>query len=193
MSDLLAVRLASWIIQDGNYGDFKRGDRAAFALEFYASTNLDEVEPETPPMPSLTSAGRALYKALGQVVHIGDDWWALDVGVLIFREEKPPQNVRLGGWMSGDIHVGIDPFFYFESLARQPSAPALIYDWEIEKIEMQTGPFVEVQPRLRKRDPTRLGWSEIDKTDAWEDDGGSADYILHCRRLDRPARRTRSR
>jgi hypothetical protein len=193
MTDLLAVGLAAWIIQDGNYGDLKRGDHAAFALEFYASTKLNEVEPETPPMPSLIGAGDALYKALGQVAHIGDDWWALDVGILIFREEKPPQNVRLGGWMSGEIHVGIDPFFYFESLARQPSAPALIYDWEIEKIEIQTAPFVEVQPRLRKRDPTRLGWSEIDRTNAWEDDGGSADYILHCRRLDRPARRTRSR
>ncbi|HYW59089.1 MAG TPA: hypothetical protein VE909_01095, partial [Xanthobacteraceae bacterium] len=87
-------------------------------------------------------------------------------------------------WVRGEIFIGIDPFFYFERLAREPDAPALIYDWEIEKIEMQTAPFIEVRPRLRERDPARLGWTEIAETDAWKDDGGLADYVLHCRRLD---------
>ena len=53
MTDLLAVGLASWIIQDGNYGDFKRGDRKAFALEFWASAKLDTVKREGATMPSL--------------------------------------------------------------------------------------------------------------------------------------------
>jgi hypothetical protein len=192
MTDLLTVELASWIIQDGNYGDFTRGNLAAFALEFRASTKLDEVDPERQRRPSLISVGDARYKALGQVVHVSDDWWVIDVGPLLYREEKPPRNARLGGWMGGEIHIGIDPFFYFERLAHQPNAPALIYDWKIEKIEMQTAPRIEVRPRVMERDPARLGWREIAKINAWEDDGSFADYI-HCKRLDGPARRTLTR
>jgi hypothetical protein len=190
MTELFVVELSSWIIQDGNYGEFARGDQAAFALEFYASHELVTFEPEGTPMPSLINAGAPLYKASGQVVHVADDWWAIDVGIAIFREETPPYSVRPGSWIRGAVHVGIDPFFYFERLAVQPDAPALIYDWTIEKIEMQTAPWIEVRPRLMERDPERLGWKEIDRTDAWKDDGGHAQYLLHCKRLPTPARRT---
>jgi len=47
MADSLVVGLSSWIIQDGNYGDFSRGERAAFALEFYASTEIRRSKPIT--------------------------------------------------------------------------------------------------------------------------------------------------
>jgi hypothetical protein len=30
-----AIHLESWIVQDGNYDDFSRGQDAAFAVEFY--------------------------------------------------------------------------------------------------------------------------------------------------------------
>jgi hypothetical protein len=178
MTDLLAVELASWIIQDGNYGDFTRGNRAAFALEFRASTELRGVEPGSTPILSPASAGGSRYEAAGLVVHMTDEWWVIDVGILPYANvEKCPQNVRLGSWISGEICIGIDPFEYFERLARKPDAPCLIYDWTIEKIEMQTG----------------VGWREIDRTDARKDERGLAEYLLHCRRLDGTPRRTRSR
>jgi hypothetical protein len=41
MADTLVVGLHSWIIQDGNYGDFATNTNAAFALEFYASSPLE--------------------------------------------------------------------------------------------------------------------------------------------------------
>ena len=41
----LVVRLSAWTIQDGNYGDFARGDEVAFAVEFYASQALTEFQP----------------------------------------------------------------------------------------------------------------------------------------------------
>jgi hypothetical protein len=186
----LVIGLSSWIIQDGNYGDFCRGDAPAFALEFYAATPLEEFEPERTSVPSLIHNGGACYELVGQVVHVADDWWAIDAGILVFRDGQPPPNVRRGGWLRGRAYIGIDPFFYFERLANQPGAPALIYDWKIVDIEMQTAPFVETKPGVLERDPARLGWSEIAKTDAWRDDGGQADYLLHCKRLDSPARRT---
>jgi hypothetical protein len=178
MTDLVKVELASWIVQDGNYGDFNRGYSAAFALEFRDSTELHEVEPGGTPILSPASAEGARYEAFGQVVHITDEWWAIDVGILIYTfVVEPPRNVQLGSWIGGEICIGIDPFDYFERLAREPDAPALVYDWQIEKIEMQMG----------------LGWREIDKTDAWKDDGGFAEYLLHCRLLDGSPRRTRRR
>jgi hypothetical protein len=48
--------------------------------------------------------------------------------------------VRRGGWLRGNVYIGVDPYFYFEQLGHEPGAPALIYDWKIEKIEMQTAP-----------------------------------------------------
>jgi hypothetical protein len=79
--------------------------------------------------------------------------------------------------------IGIDPFFYFEGLAYQPGAPALVYDWKVEKIEVQTAPFIEVAPRMMAPDPAQLGWKEIVETNAREDAG---EYLLHCSRLDGP-------
>ena len=193
MADNLVVGLSSWIIKDGNYGDFNRGDRTAFALEFYASTALAEINPGHAPAPSLIHAGGAQYRTAAQVVHVADDWWVINAGTLLFREERPPRTVRRGTWLGGEIYIGVDPFFYFERLASQADAPPLIYDWMIEKIEIQTAPFIEIRPRMMQRDPERLEWREIESTNAWNADGGQAEYILHCQRIDGPARRKLSR
>jgi len=193
MANRFVVGLSSWIIQDGNCGDFSCGERAAFALEFYASTALAEIDPGQAPAPSLIHTGGAQYRASGQVVHVADNWWVIDTGILLFREERPPSVVRRGNWLEGEVYVGVDPFFYFERLGSKADAPPLIYDWMIEKIEIQTAPFVETGPRMMERDPERLGWREIESTNAWNDDGGRAEYNLHCQRIDGPARRTLSR
>jgi len=71
MTDFLVVALSSWIIQDGNYGDFARSVDAAFALEFYTSASLEEFEPERTAVPALIHIGDARYEVLGQVVHGG--------------------------------------------------------------------------------------------------------------------------
>ena len=59
-------------------------------------------------------------------------------------------------------------------------------------IRMQTAPYVRAGDRCWVRDKTRLGWREIDHTDAWHDDDGHADYLLECRLLDVPPKRTRA-
>jgi hypothetical protein len=193
MAEHLVVGVSSWIIQDGNYGDFSRGDRAAFAIEFYASTEFTAVNPGRRPTRSLIHAGDAQYRTVGQVVHVAEDWWVIDAGTQLYREEKPPPTVQVGNWLEGEISVGVDPFFYFERLASLPDAPPLIYDWTVEKIEMQTAPFIEIRPRMMERDPERLGWKEIASTDAWKDDDGRAEYLIHCKRAEGPARRVLSR
>jgi hypothetical protein len=181
----LIVGLSSWIIQDGNYPDFERNQQTAFALEFYPAENLQVSESQAAPSLSLinSSAWSALYNAIGRVVHVADDWWVVDFGLLAFREDKSRKHkFRPGDRVRGEISFGIDPFFYFERLARQDGAPALIYGWTITKIEMQTAPRIETKPKYFERDPQLLGWREIEKTDAWQDDDRSAEYLLHCRR-----------
>jgi hypothetical protein len=65
-------------------------------------------------------------------------------------------------------------------------------DEGIDRITMQTAPFIEVRPRVRERDRGQLGWKEIAGTRASDDDG-HAEYMRHCTRLDGAARLTRSR
>ncbi len=181
MSDLLAIGLSSWIVQDGNYGDFKTGDRAAFALEFYAERPFEVVD-AAHAARSMRHEGAARYEVTGEVIHSSDEWWVIDAGILLFREEPLPEKAVRGAWLTGHVYVGVDPFFYFERLAHQEGAPALIYDWVIDAIEMQTAPFIDVGPRLRARDPSKLGWRRILETQAWTDDGGHAEYNLLCSR-----------
>jgi hypothetical protein len=188
-SDLLPIGLAAWIIQDGNYPEFARGAAAAFALEFHAASPLNRLG--SGRQPGLRHAGGAAYEAIGQVLHVGEEWWAADFGVRAFQEAKPPAGIEAGGWLGGAIQLGVDPFFYFERLSQLPDAPALIFDWQIEKIEMQTAPFMRLGKRMFVRDEAQSGWKDVAATDAWADDGGHAEYLLHCRRLSGEARRAR--
>jgi hypothetical protein len=144
---------------------------------------------ESSQVVSLENVEANLYRVVGKVVHVRDcDWWAIDAGILMYREERPPRSVEPGCWVSGEVHLGVDPFFYFERLSREHTAPALIYDWMIKKIEIQTAPFMKADEGFMVRDPDRLGWREIIETNAWQD-GTGAEYVLHCERLDNPPRR----
>ncbi len=191
MSGIVSIGLASWIIQDGNYGDFKVNDAAAFALEFHPWVPL-EVAEATPTSTSMEHVGGAEYEIVAQVIHATAKWWVIDAGLRLFCQQSPPGQAKPGTWLVGRVELGIDPFFYFESLALEPDAPASIYDWVIEAIEMQTAPLIEVQPRLLARDPSRLGWKSVRETRAWTDDGGHAEYLLRCRRRDGAPRHART-
>jgi hypothetical protein len=184
MACQVIVGLSSWIIQDGNYADVTNGTDAAFAIEFWAEAPLVECGANPTIRPSRSHLGNATHDIQGQVAYVADDWWVIDVGVLAFREEKPPANVRPGVWLRGEICLGIDPFFYFERLGHQPGAPALVYDWKVEKICEQTAPLIETKSRVLARDPAKLGWREVNETSAREELLG--EYLLYCTYLNGP-------
>ena len=77
MADHLVVGLSFWIIQDGNYGDFVQGAHTAFALEAWAAAPLEEFAAGPMIHPSITHRGNASHEAVGQVVYVADDWWAV--------------------------------------------------------------------------------------------------------------------
>jgi hypothetical protein len=189
MKDSFMVGVSSWIIKDGNYGNFRQGDHAAFALEFYAPTALALTGHAYGQTPSLLNVDSNLYRVAGQVSYFSSDWWVVDAGVLLYQKHRPPGGVKIGSWLYGEVRLGIDPFFYLQRLSREYAAPALIYDWQINRIEIQTAPLIEDNTGVMVRDPERLGWRDIDETNAWHDDDGHAEYVLHCQRLDSPPRR----
>ena len=65
----------------------------------------------------------------------------------------------------------------------------LVHTWCIDEISRQTAPFVEAGNMLI-RDPTKLGWLLLERTDACHDDDGRADYELDCVLLDVPPKRS---
>ena len=180
------VGLSSWIIQDGNCPDFVRGQRASFALEFYSKQALTTCTEVAPSCSPINNEGR--YDVSGRVIHVAEDWWAIDIGVIVFRQERPPAEMSPGRCVRGEIAIGIDPYFYFEQLAKRVDSPALIYDWNLEKIEIQTAPMIQIAPKRLGRDERLLGWREVERTDAWNDDDGHGWYLLHCSRIDGPPR-----
>jgi hypothetical protein len=160
--------LAAWIIQDGNYADFQRGQVAEFAVEFEFEA-FQTVEAATPSARLLRDGD---YAISGEVVFTDGDVWVIDCGILIYNELRPSR-VRDRHGVTGTALLGIDPFPYFERLNRLPRMPALVYTWEIVRIRRLTAPSVAV---------------DVDATDAWRDDDGTADYLLDCVRLDVPAK-----
>jgi len=189
MTDALRIWLSSWIIQDGNYGDFAVGEKCPFALEFWPVDSLVVLQPDAASAPLSMSWQRdATYSVKGRVSFVAETWWVLDAGLPMYRDQRTPPG-PVGTLVEGQIGIGIDHFSYFESLAGRPGAPALIFDWRIDAIEMDTAPLVETKPRFVERDRSRQGWKALPQTDAWEDDGGHADYLLTCSRVQGEPRR----
>jgi hypothetical protein len=53
--------------------------------------------------------------------------------------------------------------------------PPLIYTWRVLGIARQMAPFISGGGRVQIRDPSKLGWEKIERTDARTDDGGKGD------------------
>jgi hypothetical protein len=177
------IDLSSWIIQDGNYRDFHCGDLAEFALEFFPKKI--QISKSTERNAYLIKD--SLYKINGQIIFYTQNVWIIDFGIKVFQEAEPVKNAKAGDFVCGEIYLGVDPFFYFENLYKIPDIPPLIYTWRINRIERQTAPFIETKTqsgqRILRRDESKRGYLEIEKTNAWEDDNGFAAYLLHCTKL----------
>jgi hypothetical protein len=126
------VGLSSWIIADGNYKHFKRGERASFSLAFYPVYSPFDIPRDwfsvDPPDVDRTSIRRiegSDYVVKANVTHVFNDWWVIDVGVPMYREGLPPDGIKPGSWVSGKIYVGIDPFPYLERLSRYHATPGI--------------------------------------------------------------------
>lgn len=183
--DVWEIGLSSWIIQDGNYPDFTKGQEAEFALHAAAG----EIVTTPGPEKAIKKLDGCQYEMTGQVTFVKQGLWVIDFGLQAFDEfqkPEPPNELQVGAFVTGPFYVEIDPFFYFERGAKILGVPPLVYTWRIQQILMQTAPFIETAPRTFERDPKAWGWTEIEQTNAWEDDGSHAEYLLRCQLLERP-------
>jgi hypothetical protein len=176
----ISVGVDSWIIQDGNYGDFAVGDLQRFALEFAGERLVASAPGER--YAQLLHA--SVYRVQAEVIFIHPKVWVIDFGVRAFWEAEPSNFVQVGSWVEGEIFVGIDPFFYKEYLHKLPEMPYLYYDWKVEAIFRDDTPWLStVNERgglILSRDAVREQWTEVEKTLAWDDDDGRSSYVLRC-------------
>jgi hypothetical protein len=180
------IGLSSWIIQDGNYPDFTVERAAEFALEFCPTT----VRRSQSIAKSAKRLGAARYEINCEIVYLKPEVWVLDFGLCAFQKSTPPKGLSVDKFITAEIYLGIDPFFYFERLYTISGMPPLVYSWRIKPIAQQTAPFIESREPSGQtflvRDERRLGYKAIEKTDAWNDDDGRGEYVLNCARLDVP-------
>lgn len=185
------IGLSSWIIQDGNYGDFAVGDDTQFALEFYS----EEIKKSDDQKIKMERIEDAQYIVNGLVVFLDEEFLVIDVGILIYWQySKRKFGFKKGDYITGNVWIGIDPFFYFESGYKNKGIPELIYNWKIRDIKIETAPFIDKTDDagrvIRIRDENKLNKVSIQKTDAWKDDNGYGDYIFICELLNgKPKRR----
>lgn len=183
---LFHIGLSAWIIQDGNYPDFEQGSISRFALEFYSEHGL-VISSKSLDAPGLIHRRDALHAVCGVVRFVAENVWVVDFGeVMAYRKEKPPRGIATGTTVTGEVYLGIDPFYYFERLFRMPEMPAIIYEWQVAGIDMETAPFIETTDHYGRtmlaRDQSKRARVAVTRTDAWKDDCGNGDYVLHCRR-----------
>lgn len=196
MGETLKIGLLSWIIQDGNYPDFRQGEAGAFALQWTALEPLAFVSPDAPMDRALAWRRENAYAAVADIEFIGEfasgsAWCVLDAGVRSYSPIAPPGDWKVGRTVRGLVELTIDPFLYLETLGQTPRAPPLIYDWRIERIELETTPWIETAGGVPQRDRGRASWRDVARTDAWSDDEGRASYLLTCTRLGPQRRKTR--
>lgn len=187
------IGIAGWIIEDGNYHDFVRGQGAEFAVEFYPST-IQIVEKAVRGIEHL---GDTQYRVCAEVVYIAKDWWAIDFGITAFQHRKPPADIFLGAFITADVFLNIDYYIYFEFLSKLPGVPALIYSWIVDRISMYLSRTVESRDISGRvvwitRDESELVAHSVEQTNAREDDDGNAWYVLHCTKLDLPPKHVSS-
>ena len=176
----LLIGVDSWIIQDGNYGDFAVGDTAKFALEFAGERLVSSAMGERSAELLQTS----VYRVRAEVVFVHPTVWVVDFGVRAYSEAEPPKSVEVGSWVEGEIFLGIDPFFYTEYLRKLPEMPNLYYNLKVEGISRDDTPWLSsVNERggiSLSRDVARVRWAEVDRALAWDDGGGRSSYVLRC-------------
>lgn len=192
--ELLEIGLDAWIVQDGNYPDFEVGREYSFAVEFFSEDLAKLPHPSKPGISCRRkgSKGFPQYNVVGEVIHVDEEWLALDAGIRAYRElglRDVSPGFRKGDWVEGVLSYCVDHFSYQERYGRRAKSPGLIYDWRIERIRIETAPFVQVAEKAFERDKSKLGWREIDRTNCHEDDGGHGAYCLACRRMNEQPRR----
>jgi hypothetical protein len=173
--------LESWIVKDGNYGEFRRNQTYRFAIEFHS----DDLQPVSEPiLNSLRLASGSTYEARGTILRVTASSWVIDFGVLAYQQSTPPSWATVGLGVRGIVYLGVDPFFYVAELKDEPGMPDLLCAWVVLGIFLETRPPAvstdELGDRRHCPNDTSPTFEEVQSTNSWHDGGGDAHYVLQC-------------
>jgi hypothetical protein len=185
-----SIGVGGWVLQDTGE-DFRRGDRTVFSVML----NPSELRAEPEPAPAARRVADAnLYDVAGPIVYESVETLVLDCGLLLYMQR--PDGLADAGAVTGRGYL------WMESPGQWPwseaeAFPPLAYAWEIERIRLETTPWVPIPGGANafERDLTRRSFEEIDATDAMAADDRrdrlGPDYVFDCRLLDEPPRPVR--
>ncbi len=166
--------------------DVATGDKRRFGIEVVDHGLQSSTQSER----SAVSLGGAEYDIRAHVLLADPDFTALDLGLLALSASE--LSARAGDWLAGPAALVVDLGAYLE--LGGPGKKSWFHEYwsTITGIWMMTAPLIETGPahfRIRIRDPEKMGWAPIDRTDAWADDDGNAYYVVRCRLDDDPTMR----
>jgi hypothetical protein len=180
----LYIGVSSWIIQDGNYPDFRIGDAINIALEFHPYRICESRN----SLASITRLSSCHYRVNGKSIFVSNNVFVLDFGLLAYDQASPPKWMKSNCYIDAEIYLGIDPFFYFEELHAILGMPELRYNFRVRGIELETTPWMSTVDshghRMNVRDDSQASFCPVSETDAWSDDNGNAHYVLELERID---------
>jgi hypothetical protein len=185
-----SIGAEGWVLQDAGQ-DFHRGDRAVF------SVMLDPLELRAEPEAARAArpVGDAnLYDVAGPIVYGSADTLVLDCGLELYL--RRPDDLTDAAAVTGRGYL------WMEAPGEWPWAeaeafPPLAYAWEIERIRLETTPWVPIPGSTNafERDLRRQSFEEIKETDATgaddRHDRHGPDYVFDCRLLDETPRPNR--
>jgi len=159
----LDVYVDGWVIEDGNYDHFRCAEHRRFALEFYAPAPLDRIKRA---QKRFVKEEDYKYRIVAQVVFSSRDICVLDFGILAYSESSLDLQAQyaVGEFVEGTVTLAVDPFSYFERLAKLEGVPALIYEWHIDSIEQETTPRIHSKVCGRdvyQRDENRVEFRSV--------------------------------
>ncbi len=168
------------MILGGECVDLAVGQEERFALEFGAA----ELKATKEQSRSFERVRGSFYQVTCRVIFVHEECWVIDFGLMAYQARKPPDHIRIGDILTGQVYLGVDPFFYSEGLCRLQGIPELRYPFKVQAIELETTPMLETigadGRRVLTRDEARRAYVDVDKTDAVKDDKGSGHYVLEC-------------
>lgn len=141
----LEVLLEQWVLDDGNYPQFKarRTKRFALQLDLADSHRLRPAPGE--PLGARRTGGAATYDITADVVHHtkledgaeGDHAVVFDFGPRAFYRGDDPAvgRLRVGDRVTFKATLLVDPYDYIEILEPLEDFPALVYTWSVDRLQ----------------------------------------------------------
>ena len=182
-------------VADGPYQDVSCGQTVEFIVGFYASS----LESTSKTEKSVIRLGNAEYIFESEISYVSKlkiHLYILDIGFKVSGGYRDLKDVSAGSYLIGQAALFVDDENYWYDLDKDPNYPPMVYTWQINRILLDTTPYIDSGNKIQKRDKLRQSFLELDKTDIWEDgknyDQSFPQYILHCSLLDIPPKFTLS-